>query len=116
MKTTIITCDFCGTKGATSIKKDARYATLEAINARGRNVYIDAEKAVPSVTITYAKQIAGGGIGEIDLCGKCRSSIEIAVESIIIDLVQKKNKSKAFSTGLSSERIANKKSDRASNK
>ena len=110
MKRTEIFCDFCGTKGATSIKKDARYATLEAMNARAKSVYIDVEKAVPSVTITYAKQISGGGIGEIDLCGKCRSGIEIAVESIIIDLVEKKNKNKAL------ERIANKKSDRASNK
>ena len=90
-----IFCDFCGTKGAKTIKKDARYATLEAMNARGRNIYVDAEKSVPSVAITYAKGFAGGGIGEIDLCSKCRLSIEYAVEVIIIDLVKKKNKKKS---------------------
>ena len=111
MKRTEIFCDFCGTKGATSIKKDARYETLEVIKARSRKVYIDAEKSIPSVGVVYSKRFAEGGFGEIDLCSKCRSDIEHTIESIVEGFLGKKNnKNKAL------ERIGNKKSDRASNK
>ena len=94
MKTEKIFCDICGKEGAYTQRKDARQTVLSTKESQDKARIANGQDTV-YITISFAKQIGNGGIGELDLCKSCNSEIINASGEAILNLFRKAKKNRS---------------------
>ena len=73
-----IFCDICGREGANTHRKDAKILISNDEKMNQKEIFLDSEKTIPYITLSFAKKNTGRGIFELDICNGCESLIKEA--------------------------------------
>ena len=76
MKTEQIFCDICGKEGATTRKKGGQHPVAGDGAMNEKEIFLDKEKTLPFITLSFAKKNIGGGVFDIDICNRCQLLIQ----------------------------------------